>query len=482
MPTINRKKITRKLTSKHRREWIGLGVITAMVVAVFISVNQLDTIREFFSQASGSPANIHVNTQGILGPMPRPWRNLAQGGEAHDWRLKPLQGSVAALEPEYIRIDHIYDFYDIVQGTPGNLSFDFSKLDVILDDIQATGAKPFIALSYMPPAISSGDIVAPPKNWSDWQTTVRRTIEHVSGTRGISDVYYEVWNEPDLFGNWKYYGDRNYLTMYHYAALGAQQARTSQPFKIGGPGITALYKNWYNALLEYTLANNLRIDFFSWHRYDYDIEIFRKDMIEAQTWVAQHPQYEATLEFLITEWGPDSENAAVYDGRFSAAHTVAGAIEMIPIVDRAFVFEIQDGPSPTGEEYWGRWGMFTAKEAGAKAKSRYWGLRMLDSVGDQRLELKGKGYWVKALAGINEAGEPIVILANYDRLSKHAETVPVTFENINPGNYTVETQLLGGSAQTQAVATTEAQLRVDLAMPVNSVGKVTLKRGQAGIE
>src|SRR5690606_5022795 len=129
-----------------------------------------------------------------------PWRNLAQGGEDHNWRIGNLTEPVKTLKPEYIRIDHVYDFYDIVQGTPGNITFDWTKFDLIIDDILATGAKPYIALSYMPPAISSGDILAYPVHWSDWQLVVQKTIEHLSGTRKISDVYYEVWNEPDLFG------------------------------------------------------------------------------------------------------------------------------------------------------------------------------------------------------------------------------------------------------------------------------------------
>lgn len=453
---------------------IGIGIIAIVGV---IATTQIDVIREFASQASGEPANIIVDTQGIIGPMPRPWRNLAQGGESHNWRIEPISAQVRALNPEYIRIDHIYTFYDIVQGTPGNITgFDFSKLDVILDDIIATGALPYIALSYMPPAISSGDIISLPVHWADWQLTVQRTIEHVSGTRGIQDVYYEVWNEPDLFGDFRYYGAKNYLTMYTYSARGADAARNVQPFKFGGPGITALYKNWFNAMAEHAIQNNLRYDFFSWHRYNHDITKFNEDMQLARQWLAAYPQLEPTVELHITEWGHDSENHSGYDTAYSAAHTVAAAIEMINVVERAFVFEIQDGEDPEGKEYWGRWGMLTAPSHGSKPKPRYFALRMLDRLSDMRLQTTGKGYWVKGQAALSPEGTTELVLANFDRFGRNSENVPVTFENIEPGTYTITREYLNGQRNSVQVATDAAVLQTFVPMSPNTVVFVELEQ------
>jgi xylan 1,4-beta-xylosidase len=458
-----------------RKKYLINGVFFIFLTLVIaIGVSQLNTIREFFSRASGEPADFRVDTQAILGPMPRPWRYLAQGGEDHAWRLDSLIPQVKALNPEYIRLDHIYDFYDIVQGTPGSITFDFSKLDPVIDDILATGAKPYIALSYMPPAISSGDITDPPVRWEDWQLTIQKTIEHLSGTRKITDVYYEVWNEPDLFGDWKYYGERNYLNLYSYAVAGANQARGVSRFKIGGPGITALYKNWFDALAKHAIKNDLRLDFFSWHRYDRDIERYQQDMAEIRQWIQDYPQLEPTLEFHITEWGHDSEVDVGYDTTYGAAHLAAGAIEMIPTVQKAFIFEIQDGKDPEGKPLWGRWGLFGHKDFGSQSKPRYQALRMLDKISDQRLQITGKGSWVKALAAKNEAGYTELIMANFDPRGSHVESVPVTFENIQAGSYTLNTEYLGGRKQQQQIATTAAVLRAQVMMPVNSVAFIKL--------
>ena len=450
----------------------GAGLLI-FTIATLVAVTQLDKIRQFFGQAAGEEANIVVFTQNITGAISRPWRHLAQGGEEANWRLEPLQAQVATLKPAYIRVDHIYDFYEIVQGSPGNLSFDFSKFDLLLNDILATGAKPYIALSYMPPAISAGDIVALPQNWNDWSLTVQKTVEHVSGTRGINDVYYEVWNEPDLFGGFKYYGDKSYLTLYSYAVAGANRAGGVKPFKIGGPAITALYKNWFDALARAAVQNNLRLDFFSWHRYNHDVDQYRKDMADVQNWLQKYPSL-ANIELHITEWGHDSNNHPGYDNNYGAAHTVAGAIEMVGVVDKAFVFEIQDGKDATDKPYWGRWGLFTHQSAGAKPKPRYWALRMLDRIGLQRLQLFGKGSWVKALAALSTEGNPQVVLANYDQAGKHSELVPVTFQDIIPGNYVVKKEFLSGQKSQENVATTSTALPITVPMTANSVGFVEL--------
>lgn len=443
-----------------------------VLIVIILATLNFKTIRLFLIGALGENANIVVDTTSNLGPMPYPWRNLAQGGENKDWRLTPLTPQVRALNTQYIRLDHIYDFYDIVRGGPGNLSFDFSKFEPIIRDILATGAKPYIALSYMPPVISvNGDITAPPANWTDWQITVQRTIEHVSGSMGIEGVYYEVWNEPDLFGGYKTYGGRNYLDLYRYAARGAQNARGVKAYRFGGPAITALYKNWVDGMLTMVTNENLPLDFFSWHRYSRDIDQYRRDIAQVREWLAPHPRGQ-NLELQITEWGHDPKNDAGYDNNYSAAHTIAVATELAGNIDRAFVFEVQDGRDPAGNPRWGRWGLFDINN---QPKPRYQALRFLDKIGATRLQLLGRGTWVKGIAG-KDGNDATVILANFDPLSRHNELTPLTFTHINPGNYQIEQQSLFGAINRQQVSTTGAELRITVPMSANTAVFVRLKQ------
>ncbi len=435
-----------------------------LAIAIFVGALNISTIREFLTSAFGQDANIQINTQVSFGPMQYPWRNLAQGGESKDWRIQPISAQVRALSPNYIRLDHLYDFYDVVSRDGGTLRFDFTKLTQIITDIRATGATPYLSLSYIPPAIATnGDITAPPQNWNEWQVTVERTIEHVSGTLGIPDVYYEVWNEPDLFGGYKVYGEKNYLTMYEYAARGAQNAQVRQPYKIGGPASTALYKNWIDAIVKLSIDKQLPLDFVSWHRYDRDIEVFRKDISQVKSWLSAYPE-RPNLEVHITEWGHDSRNDAGYDGSFGAIHTIAVSTEMIGTIDKAFVFEIQDGKDPAGNVRWGRWGII---DSSGQAKPRYNALRFLNRLEGDRVQLLGKGTWVKGAAS-KSGNDVVVLLANYDQNGKHTEVTPVTFNDITPGTFQIDQQYFNGTTSQRTIATDSSKLQIQVPMPVNS--------------
>lgn len=433
----------------------GIGLVVLSLLAI-------TAIPSLISRGSRTvvyePARIVVYTDRQLAPIEAPWANLAQGGEAHDWRLQPVAQQVRALDVEYIRLDHLYDFYDIVGGSPGNLSFDFSKLDVMLDDIAAAGALPYLSLSYMPPAISKGDIVDEPHSYADWQLVVQRTIEHVSGTRGIPNVYYEVWNEPDLFGGWKYYGSKNYLHLYAASARGAQNAQVSQPFKIGGPATTGLYGNWIKALAKLNQQDGLPLDFISWHRYATDIEQFRFDVSTVRSWLNQYPELQERLEYHITEWGHDSENHPGYDSQYSAAHLAAAAIEMEGVIDKAFAFEIQDGLDPNGQAYWGRWGMLTHQDHGSYPKPRYHVFQFIRRhLQGTQLQTLGKGTYVKAMASEKADGTISVLLANFDPAATNQEIVPVTLKNLSPGTYSLTKQLYGHTPSTNQFTLTQSQ-------------------------
>ncbi|MBI2009696.1 MAG: hypothetical protein HYS86_00820 [Candidatus Chisholmbacteria bacterium] len=462
-----------RLRSRQWWQIFGLGVL---LLAIVVVVFNIDVVQLLFPRAGGVPANIVVDTQGVLGTLPTPWKNLAQGGEEARRMLQDVVPQMRALEPEYVRIDHVYDFYQVVgRDESGALTFDWSRLDPVVSDILAAGATPFLSLSYMPAVLSSGDTVAPPKDYSEWSVVVSRTVSHFSGTggRNIPNVYYEVWNEPDLFGGWRTYGDRNYISLYAAAVSGAEGVSKVQPFKIGGPATTGLYKNWFDKLLEYTSQNNIRLDFFSWHRYSTDPGVFWQDVEDARAWAQAFPQRQLDLEFIVSEWGHNSENDGGYDGMYGAAHTMAVAMEMVNRIDRGFVFEVQDGADPSGKQFWGRWGLLTHENQGVVAKPRYQALNWLNTVPDNRLSLTGKGTWVKAMAG-EKGGEVQVLLVNFDPRAQHTETVPVTFTNLQEQQFEVTEAFLRGQTKVTAVATTAAELRYDVFMPVNSMVRLVL--------
>ncbi len=447
---------------------VGLFVIVMVVVAI-------PSALQYIGKASGTTANLVYNYEGVIGKMPEPWRNLAQGGEEPKEMLEGVVAPVKALGPEYIRLDHIYDAFKVVNGSPENLTYDWSGLDKAVDVILSTGAKPFLSLSYMPQVISTGDMISVAKDWALWGQVVQATIERYSGRsqKNIDGVIYEVWNEPDLFGGFKTYGEKNYLDMYLASAKAAARAKGVNRFEIGGPATTALYQNWEERLIKFVDANNLRLDFMSWHRYTYDLEQFEKDSKQVRSWAEKIPAL-VNLKFYVTEWGHDPAIHPGYDTKFGAIHTLAGARAMMGAVDRAFLFEIKDGPG--NEKYWGRWGILTHEKFGPpEKKPRYYALQFLNNLGPFRTSVSGEGSWVKSISSIDETGNMKIMVVNYDSKGGHSESVPMTIDNLPKGNFKITRTDFMGSSRSLNVATTSATWKTSEYFAPNSAAMFTVE-------
>lgn len=426
---------------------------------------------QLFIQAKGIPANIVIDTQVTIEPLTNNWNSYAQGGEESADMIGPILSQVKQLAPNYIRIDHLYDHFDVVsRASNGQLTYNFSRLDTLVNSILQTGAKPFFSLSYMPPAIAeNGDITGLPREWNEWAQVIKATIEHYSGRSNfnLTDIYYEVWNEPDLFGNWKVYGNKNYLTLYSYANQGANQAQNTNRFFLGGPATTQLYKNWIIAMAKHVVNNNLRFDFYSWHRYHLDPNQYANDAKDVTDWLFEYPQV-VTIPRLITEWGFDSEINSGYDNQFAAAHAMATIRQTLQGYQHLFAFELVDGPSPDNQPFWGRWGLLTHPQHGTKLKPRYQVFKLMQELTGDRLLLTGEGTWVTGIS-TKDKDQIKVILINFDQHGRHAELVPLTFNKIDNGQYQFSQTRLGKTKTTQEIEITGNTYSTQVIMPASEV-------------
>jgi len=152
------------------------------IVSLPIIIFAVDKIQQLQSEAAPKSANIVINTQEITGKINYSWAAISQGGEEPPPMLKTAVPKIQELTPKYIRIDHIYDYYDIVRKQDGKYYYDFSKLDDTVEDIIKTGASPFFSLSYMPSSFTlSGSVIDTPTDWDNWKELIRETIAHYSG-------------------------------------------------------------------------------------------------------------------------------------------------------------------------------------------------------------------------------------------------------------------------------------------------------------
>jgi xylan 1,4-beta-xylosidase len=450
---------------------VGLASLPVMVVGI-------KEVVRWITRATGEPANIVVNRRLTLGEVDQFWRGVAQGAEREGDVFEGVEKQLAGLEPRWVRIDHVFDSYDLVdRDGEGELVFDFSRLDKTVKVILDAGGVPWFALSYTPKVMGGGGgVVDKPKNWQEWERLVEEFVWYFSYVWGIDGVYYEVWNEPDLFGQWRTKGEKNYLELYDHTARGAMKAAGGgKNFFLGGPATTGMYPNWIERLVDFAEENKLPLDFVSWHRYDKSIKRFEKDAEWVWDWKVREGK--SNVGLYLTEWGMDSENHPGYDGKLAAAHLVAGVREMMDYkLDGVLTFELVDGKSPRGDEYWGRWGMVTHPEFGASEKPRYGAFQMLNQMDGERLNLSGEGTWVKGVAVVGDDEVLKLVLVNYDEEERNVESVPVSFVGLDEGRYRWVEEELDGKVLEFSEVVSEGEISRMVLMEANEVKLIILSR------
>ncbi|MFC1626746.1 hypothetical protein ACFL1P_00915 [Patescibacteria group bacterium] len=464
--------ILEKDTSSRFTSIISLVALLAFFPMLLMGVYQTTVL---LTRAFGVNAEIIVDTQAVLETINTDFIHAySQGGEEAKDMIGPVKQEVTALKPKYIRLDHIYDHHDVVHRSGDSLSYDFSRLDQAVQTILATGAKPVLALSFMPAVIAKdGVIINPPNDWNEWAQVVRRTIEHYSGKgeMNIAEIYYEVWNEPDLdqFGKWHYSNqEKNYMTLYRYASQGAQQAQNVHQFYLGGPSTTGLYKNWIIALIK----SGYRVDFLSWHSYLEDPTKFAKDQRNIANWLMTYPAHILKPK-LITEYGFTGAKDGRYNTKYAAAHTAAVVRQLISGQPTfMFAFELKDGPGQTDG-----WGLIGHEGSNKQKKPRYHVYNFIDNMVGKRLALEGEGSWVTGFASIRDDVYR-VFLVNFDQKGTHAENVPVTFINLEPGDYEYREWFLQGRDVTfpETVSTENPTLIREVFMPAQSIAILEVRK------
>jgi hypothetical protein len=290
---------------------------------------------------------------------------LAQGGESEDPDfLMNVTAQTRSLGPGLLRIDNIYNFYDIVSRAPdGTLRYNWSKFDRALDNIRALGREPMICLSYMPETMSRSGTsrVEPPARLEEWAALVEATVRHVNVERKMGVRYWEVWNEPDQISFWRS-GYPDYLQLYDATARAALAADPT--VKLGGPSTARFSADHLDEFLyhEAHFSPVGKVDFVSWHEYGRSPDELAANIREARAIIAKYPRLSPEIfitEFNVLQGGPGDTSAYGNTDRVQGAISLLASLESMgrERLDRAFLFELKDGKGP--KSYWGRWGVLT---------------------------------------------------------------------------------------------------------------------------
>ncbi len=192
--------------------------------------------------------------------------------DEHQRDLKTLQ---AAAKFSYLRCHGIFneEMKIVSRNADGSLRFDWTNVDLFIDQLKAANLRPFVELGFMPEALASGTKtifwwkgnVTPPKVQDEWAQLVQAFVRHEIARRGRSEVrkwYFEVWNEPNLSDFWTS-GQDGYFQLY---ATSARALKAVDPqLRVGGPATAGM--GWIPEFLAYCQKNSVPVDFVASHSY-----------------------------------------------------------------------------------------------------------------------------------------------------------------------------------------------------------------------
>lgn len=324
---------------------------------------------------------ITIDASRDLGPLKPLHRDFAQGGESSDADyLEGLINKMRALRPRLVRFDHALQAVKRARRADGGWERDYSEFDKLVAVIREMGAEPLVCLSYMPRELArSGGTIEPPRDPAEWAEEIDALVRHANIVSGKPITYWEVWNEPNLEIFWS--GTREeYFELYAASVEGA--LRADPRIKVGAAGFAWFPEPWVDALLAFVAARGLRLDFLSWHLYAVPPSEYARTAGLARELLARHG---LRAELMITEWNYHHMQPPENDTHVGAVYLSEALRRMQDAgIDGAPFFEIRDGWNARGEEFWGRWGMFTFHE---RPKANYFAFQAWSRLGPLRLPL-----------------------------------------------------------------------------------------------
>ena len=310
-------------------------------------------------------------------PLKHAWRECICIGRAAEILTTPVQEQIRRAQKDigyrWIRFHaSFHDELGVVAANPdGSVRYRWAILDQIYDFLVEVGLAPIVELNPMPGALASGDQtffdykmnVTPPKSWQAWEDLCSAAASHFVERHGLPTVKtwrFEVWNEPNLNGQFWTGTIEDYYQLYAASARGIKGVHPD--LQVGGPASagTAMalpFARWCR-------ENGVPLDFLSTHNYpmgeygawprregsphapgQFFIDEFRKCREELDSDGFAH------LPNLVTEWNTQHcspEGKAKWIGTsdcsrlFSAAAALYYAVGTEPYVDALGYWTLND--------------------------------------------------------------------------------------------------------------------------------------------
>jgi xylan 1,4-beta-xylosidase len=397
---------------------------------------------------------------GAATALPHFWEHTVGSGHATlalraDWQAQ-MKRAHDELGMKHVRFHGILsdDMGTLVMQNDA-LLYSFFNADQIFDFLLSIGVKPFVELSFMPLALSSGGQtvfhyrgnVTAPADLAQWGTLIYKLASHWCERYGVDEVrqwFFEVWNEPNLtvFGNGK---QSDYFELYRHSVNAIKRADSA--LKVGGPATAQ--NAWVEDFLAFCRANSLPVDFISTHHYPTDS--FGKPgddtyaQLAASTRSALRDEARVVrkeagqMPVYYTEWCTSSNpRDPMHDGPYAAAFIVKTVMEANGLVEGysywtfSDIFEENYFPSLP---FHGGFGLINIHGI---AKPAYRAFELLHRLGTEMIDVVGSHASVDVWL-VRGPGVATILVTNF-ALPRHPEfTESVQFSLSGAGSVTKAT-------------------------------------------
>lgn len=324
--------------------------------------------------------------------------------------------------------------------------YSFFNTDQIFDFLIGIGMRPFVELSFMPRALSSGDTtvfnyaanVTPPKSWHKWADLIQRLVRHWVDRYGIAEVrqwYFEVWNEPNLSAFWTG-SQADYFKLYRSAVKAIKEI--DDQLRVGGPATAN--DEWIEEFVTFCEKHKLPADFISTHHYPTDALGKPGDNTEQQLADAHrnilHEHTEQACRaakgkpIYYTEWCSSSNPFFHrHDEPYAAAFLLKNMLDVADLVECYSWWTFSD---IFEENYFSSvpfHGGFGLQTIHGVAKPTWRAMQMLNQLGSESLRVDGAHRTVDAWA-ITGGDSLTLLLGNhaFPKHNIHTETVTFTVQ------------------------------------------------------
>ena len=229
--------------------------------------------------------SLHIDAKGTVKPLDRFFAHCVGAGRAGEMlraeALRQLSRLQSACGFRYLRFHGLFsdDMAVCTLDRLGNVLYNWQYVDLVFDAMLERGIRPLVELGFMPDCLKSGDAtvfwwkgnVTLPEDMARWKELVAAFTRHVTARYGAQEVrtwYFEVWNEPNLWGFFN--GTREqYFALYDVSAAAVKGVDPA--YRVGGPATAGLQVGaWIPEMIAHCVQTGTPLDFISTHTYGVD--------------------------------------------------------------------------------------------------------------------------------------------------------------------------------------------------------------------